>query len=43
MSEEDGGIVSKIYYFNLMVSYSYSFNPFISINGIGKYHSRNIV
>ena len=40
---EDGGIVSKIYYFNLMASYLYSFNPFISINEIDKYCSRNIV
>ena len=40
---EDGGIVSKIYYFNLMVSYLYSFNPFISINEIDKYLSRDIV
>ena len=44
ISSEDGGIVSKIYYFNLiMVSYLYSFNPFFSINDIGKYLSRNIV
>ena len=42
ISKEDGGI-SKVYYFNLMVSYLYSFNPFISINEIGKYLSRSIV
>ena len=33
-------ILSKISYFNLMVSYLYSLNPFISINEIGKYLSR---
>ena len=32
ISEEDGGIVSEVYFFNLMVSYLYSFNSFISIN-----------
>ena len=37
ISLEDGGIVSKIYYFNLMVSYLYFLNAFISINKIGKY------
>ena len=41
--KEDGGIVSKIYYFNLMVSYLYSFNLFISIYEIAKYLSRHIV
>ena len=35
--------VSKINCFNIMVSYLHSFNPFISINEIGKYLSRNIV
>ena len=30
ISQEDGGVVSKIYYFNLMVSYLYSFNPFLT-------------
>ena len=43
ISYEDGGIVSKSYYFNLMVSYLYPFNPFITINEIGKYLSHNIV
>ena len=35
--------VSKINYFNIMVSYLHSFNPLISINEIGKYLSCNIV
>ena len=35
--QEDGGVVSKIYYFNLMVSYLHYFNPFIGINETGKY------
>ena len=30
--QEDGGIVTKTDYLNLMVSYLYSFNPFIGIN-----------
>ena len=34
---------ANIYYFNLMVSYLYSFNPFNSINEIGKYLSCNIL
>ena len=29
--QEDGDVVTKTYYFNLMVSYLYSFNPFIGI------------
>ena len=37
ISEKDCGIFSKIYYFNIMVSYLYSFNHFIRINKIGKY------
>ena len=37
ISLEDGGVVRKTYYFNLMVSYLYSFNPFIGINEAGKY------
>ena len=43
ISWKTNGIVSKNYYFNLMVSYLYSFNPLISINEIGKYLSRGIV
>ena len=35
--QEDGGVVSKIYYFNLMVSYLHYFNPSIGINETGKY------
>ena len=37
ISEKNYGIFSKIYYFNIMVSYLHSFNPFIRINKIGKY------
>ena len=36
-------VLSVKFHFNLMVSYLYSFNPFISINEIGKYLSRSIV
>ena len=43
ISWKDGGVVSKIYFFNIMVSYFYSFNPFIGINETGKYFNRNIV
>ena len=43
ISQEDGGAVSKIYHFNLKVSYLYSFNPFIGINETGKYLNRNNV
>ena len=39
ISSEDGGVVSKIYYFNLIVSYLYLFNLFIGINETGKYLS----
>ena len=42
ISYEDDSIVTKIYYFNLMVSYLYSFNPFIRINEIGKYLSHSM-
>ena len=35
-------MVSNIYCFNLMVSYLYSFNPFTSINEIGKYTNCSI-
>ena len=42
ISKGNGGIVSKIYYFNLLVSRLYSLNLFISINEIGNYLSRNI-
>ena len=35
--------IIEIYYFNLLVTYLYSFNPFISINENGKYLSRNII
>ena len=35
-------VVNKIYYINLMVSYFYSFNPFIGIIKTGKYLSDNI-
>ena len=41
MSYEDGGVFSKIYYFNLMICYLYSLNPFIGINETGKYLSPN--
>ena len=41
ISWEDGGVVSKVYYFHLMVSYLYSFNPFIDINETAKYLSQN--
>ena len=43
ISKENGGIISKIYYFSLMVSYLYSFNHFININEIGMYLNCNNV